>query len=49
MKKQLEIRYLKKADKFLKKNQNIISKDSIDELIISIIETIGYRGDIYKK
>ena len=92
----IEIQYLKKADKFLAKNSNVITKDGVDaliikairkifknedinidlksmstmenyyrirkgnvrivfcidendELIVSIVETIGYRGDVYKK
>jgi len=47
MPKNLEIQYLKKADKFLSKNTNVISKN--DDLIVSVVETIGYRGDVYKK
>ena len=96
MNKNLEIRYLKKADKFLAKNSNVITKSDVDvliikairkifsdedvnidlksmstmdnyyrirkgnvrivfyidendELIVSVVETIGYRGDVYKK
>ena len=96
MNKTLEIQYLKKADKFLAKNSNVITKhdvdiliikairkifsdenvnidlksmstmdnyyrirkgnvriifsiDENDELIVSIVETIGYRGDVYKR
>jgi len=96
MNKNIEIQYLKKADKFLAKNSNVITKNDIDaliikalrkifnnedvnidlksmstmesyyrirkgnvrivfyidendELIVSIVETIGYRGDVYKK
>ena len=96
MNKTLEIRYLKKADKFLAKNSNVITKSDVDvliikairkifsnqdvnidlksmstmenyyrirkgnvrivfyidendELIVSVVETIGYRGDVYKK
>jgi len=96
MNKNIEIQYLKKADKFLAKNSNVITKNEIDiliikalrkifnnedvnidlksmstmesyyrirkgnvrivfyidendELIVSIVETIGYRGDVYKK
>ncbi len=97
MKKKLEINYTKKADKFLAKNINTISKNDVDiliiksvrkifnydesinidlkkmstidncfrirkgdirilffinetdELIVSIVEMIGYRGDVYKK
>jgi mRNA-degrading endonuclease RelE of RelBE toxin-antitoxin system len=96
MPKNLEIQYLKKADKFLSKNANIISKNDVDlliikaikkifsdedvnidlksmstmenyyrirkgnvriifyidendDLIVSVVETIGYRGDVYKK
>ena len=92
----IEIQYLKKADKFLAKNSHVITKDDVDvliikairkifknedinidlksmstmenyyrirkgnirivfcidendELIVSIVETIGYRGDVYKK
>ena len=96
MNKTLEIQYLKKADKFLAKNSNVITKNDVDvliikairkifsdedvnidlksmstmdnyyrirkgnvrivfyidendELIVSVVETIGYRGDVYKK
>jgi len=96
MNKNLEIQYLKKADKFLAKNSNVITKSDVDvliikairkifsdedvnidlksmstmdnyyrirkgnvrivfyidendELIVSVVETIGYRGDVYKK
>ena len=96
MNKNLEIQYLKKADKFLAKNSNVITKNDVDvliikavrkifsdedvnldlksmstmdnyyrirkgnirivfcidendELIVSVVETIGYRGDVYKK
>ena len=96
MNKNLEIRYLKKADKFLAKNSNVITKSDVDvliikairkifsdedvnidlksmstmdnyyrirkgnvriifyidennELIVSVVEAIGYRGDVYKK
>lgn len=97
VKKKLEINYTKKADKFLAKNINTISKNDVDiliiksvrkifnydesinidlkkmstidncfrirkgdirilffinetdELIVSIVEMIGYRGDVYKK
>jgi len=96
MNKNIEIQYLKKADKFLAKNSNVITKNDIDaliikairkifnnedvnidlksmstmenyyrirkgnvrivfyidendELIVSIVETIRYRGDVYKK
>jgi len=96
MNKNIEIQYLKKANKFLAKNSNVITKNDVDaliikairkifknedinidlksmstmenyyrirkgnirivfcidendELIVSIVETIGYRGDVYKK
>ena len=96
MNKNLEIQYLKKADKFLAKNSNVITKSDVDvliikairkifsdeevnidlksmstmdnyyrirkgnvriifyidendELIVSVVETIGYRGDVYKR
>jgi mRNA-degrading endonuclease RelE of RelBE toxin-antitoxin system len=96
MNKNIEIQYLKKANKFLAKNFNVITKNDVDaliikairkifknedinidlksmstmesyyrirkgniriifyidendELIVSVVETIGYRGDIYKK
>ena len=96
MNKNLEIQYLKKADKFLAKNSNVITKNDVDalmikavrkifsdedvnidlksmstmdnyyrirkgnvriifyidendELIVSVVETIGYRGDVYNK
>jgi len=96
MNKNIEIQYLKKANKFLAKNSNVITKNDVDaliikairkifknedinidlksmstmesyyrirkgniriifyidendELIVSVVETIGYRGDIYKK
>jgi len=96
MNKNIEIQYLKKANKFLAKNSNMITKNDVDaliikairkifknedinidlksmstmesyyrirkgniriifyidendELIVSVVETIGYRGDVYKK
>jgi len=96
MNKNIEIQYLKKANKFLAKNSNVITKNDVDaliikairkifknedinidlksmstmesyyrirkgniriifyidendELIVSVVETIGYRGDVYKK
>ncbi len=38
MSKQIKITYLKKAEKFLHKNQNIITESQIDELIVLAIK-----------
>jgi len=34
----LEIEYLKRADKFLSKNSNLITKDKVRELIVKSIK-----------
>ncbi len=40
MKKEIKLTYLKKSKKFLDKNNSIITE--------TIIEDIGFRGDVYK-
>ena len=96
MNRNIDIKYTKKANKFLAKNSSIMTKNDVDvliikairkifanedinidlksmstmdnyyrirkgniriifyidennELIVSVVETIGYRGDVYKK
>lgn len=36
----LKISYSKEADKFLKKNQNIIAEEEVDKLVISAVRKI---------
>jgi len=42
----LEIEYLKKADKFFKLNNHILSKDRAKELIIKAVKKIILKEDI---
>jgi len=46
MTKSLKITYLKKAKKFLDKNQNSIQESDVDELIIKTIKRRIYNIDI---
>jgi mRNA-degrading endonuclease RelE of RelBE toxin-antitoxin system len=46
MNKNIKLTYLKKAQKFLQKNQNIITESDVDELIIKAIKKVIYSIDI---
>ncbi len=46
MKKELKLTYLKKSKKFLDKNQNIITENDVDELVIKFIKNRFYNIDI---
>ncbi len=46
MPKQIKITYLKKATKFLKKHQDTISEDTVDELIILTIKKKVFDLDV---
>lgn len=45
MKKNIKLTYLKKAQKFLLKNQNIITESEVDLLIIKAIKKVLYSID----
>lgn len=42
----LEIQYLKRADKFLYKNSNILSKEKVNQLIVKAVKKILLKEDI---
>ena len=46
MKKDIKITYLKKSKKFLDKNQNIITENQVDDLIIKFIKKKFYNIDL---
>jgi mRNA interferase RelE/StbE len=41
----LEIEYLKRADKFLSKNSNLIARDKVRELVVKSIKKIVLKED----
>ena len=45
MKKELKLTYLKKAKKFLDKNQNVIDEKQVDELVIKFIKKHFFNYD----
>ena len=45
MKQQIKITYLKKAYKFLAKNQNKISEEIVDDLLIKAIKKLFFNQD----
>ena len=45
MKRDIKLTYLKKATKFLSKNQNILTEPQVDELIIKFIKKKFYNID----
>lgn len=46
MTKNLKLTYLKKSKKFLDKNQNIITENDVDELVVKFIKNRFYNVDI---
>lgn len=45
MKKELKFTYLKKAKKFLEKNQNVIDEKQVDELVIKFVKKHFFNYD----
>ena len=45
MKKDVKLTYLKKAKKFLDKNQNSITEDQVDELVIKLMKKLFFQID----
>ncbi len=46
MRKQIKIIYLKKADKFLRKNKNILTEEVVDNLVILAIKKKIFDLDV---
>ncbi len=46
MTREIKITYLKKANKFLRKNQNVISEEEVDDLMILAIKKKIFLKDI---
>jgi len=46
MHKEIKLTYLKKATKFLSKNQNIITEEQVDALVVNFIKKKFYNIDV---